>query len=153
VPAHTISGYEAIRIKARPAKEPELIGSLALPGPLEAARIGNIDALWMGPGEWLLLAAPDVQIELDEWEGKLSARHVAAARCGNALVIFKFDAGAATFARLSGLPVQALEHRRVARTRLADIPVTLFGGAEHSIWLIFDRTYAPHLQAWLDHAA
>ena len=152
IPGRRLEGFDAVHLKAAPAREPELSTRFGFPGPLAASRIGDVEALWIGPGEWLLVASPEHLSDLDTLQGRTDDGAIASVRCGNRLCILQLEADADAFAGLTGLPAAALEPGRVARTRLADLPVILAANAAGAMRMIFDRTYAPHLRAWLDRA-
>lgn len=152
VPGRMLTGFDALHLKVIPARGRALSITFGFPGPLTASRVGNIEALWIGPGEWLLIASPEHLCDLDKIQGRTNQSGIASVRCGSRLNILDFDAKVRVFAGLTGLPATALEPSRVARTRLADIPVILATGADGATRIIVDRTYAAHLRAFLDHA-
>lgn len=153
IPSCMLTGFDAIHLKAVPARENELLTTYGLPDSLAASMVGNVEALWIGPGEWLLLARSPHLRELDQIQHRTNEEGIASVRCGSRLCILELDMEADVLAGLTGLPTAALEPNRVARTRLAGILVTLAANADGSTMrIIFDRSFAPHLRAWLDCA-
>lgn len=151
IPAKLSGDFEGLHLKVPPGREGDVIGRFRLPGPLAASKVGNIDALWLGPGEWLVFVTKDLR-ELSELQGRLGSAGIASVRCGSRLCLLELEAEAELLAGLTGLVPDALGPGRAARTRLADIPVTLTASTEGAMRLIFERSYAPHLRAWLDSA-
>jgi heterotetrameric sarcosine oxidase gamma subunit len=116
------------------------------------ALFGNIEALWLAPGEWLLLAGRDRVQEVTEIRERLEKSRIATADCSDRLTIIELDPLTTPIGALTGLSRQVLEPGGVARTRLADIHVTVSVGSTKQIRLIFDRTFAVHMRGWLDRA-
>lgn len=153
IPARMLEGFDAVHLKVVPARERELCTTYDFPGPLTASTLGNMEMLWIGPGEWLVVVSPEYLSDLDKFQDWTNKASIASVRCGSRLGILKLDTEADLLAGLTGLPTLALKPNRVARTRLAGILVTLAATANGSTMrIIFDRSFAPHLRAWFDRA-
>jgi hypothetical protein len=152
IPVREIEDIDAALLKAPYFRESDLVATLDLPAELAKTRIGKNDDLCIGITEWILLARPDHVGKLDELLRWAEDRGIGSTRCGDRLCILELDAPRSLLASLTGLRCEALATGRVARTRLADIRVTFAAIAEGTTWLIFDRSYAPHVRAWLDRA-
>lgn len=152
IPSTMLSGYEVLHVKGRPDRESALIGMLGFPSSLQVSSLGPLEACWMGPAEWLLLASTGFLHDLDKMEDVLRVERVPSVRCGSRLQILDFGPVISLFRDLTGLPGAALAPGRTARTRLADVPVTLAVRGDGRIRLFFERIHAPHLRTWLERA-
>lgn len=152
IPARVIDNYHARHFKMHADSEAGAVALSRLPGPLTIARLGDVDALWIGPGEWLALATTASRVALRELEDWTRTNGIASVSCESRLVVLAFAAPVDAIAHLTGLPATSLAPGRVARTRLADIPVTIVVDNDQAFRLILDRTHAPHLRAWFDRA-
>ncbi|MEU6669311.1 sarcosine oxidase subunit gamma family protein [Streptomyces sp. NPDC046727] len=129
---------------------------ITLPGPVSAEMSGDVEALWMGPDEWLLVAPDGRQHDLlaqlrsaigDEFATvtDVSAQRTTLALSGH-LVRTVLAQGCAIDLDPRVTPVGSS-----LNTLLAQAPVTLVvrGEAASSIWLLVRSSFAPYLATWL----
>ena len=152
LPARLRVDVTAIHVKAGRMRADEVAAKFRLPGPLERSTLGEADAFWLAPGEWLLLTPDQDARAMRDLRTRAAQSGVAASPCGDRLIVLQLDASNDILARLTGLTGEALGPGRVARTRLADIPVILAAEPDAQMLLIFDGTFAVHLHGWLDRA-
>lgn len=145
------SGFGAVHLKRARSVDPGPGRKLGLPEMLTSARIGVVEAFSIAPDEWLLIASVGSVHELIKMRGACEALGFVWVDCQSSIQILEVYASANLVASLAGLPDCAIKPGAVARTRLADIPVVIAANTG-SVRLLFDRTYAPHLRAWLDCA-
>ena len=107
------------------------------------------NALGIGPGDWLLLYPEAAR---DAAETEIAAAAGYAVEVSDALIILDLHAAAAPISRLTGLEDASFAPGRVARTKLAGIPVILTGLDERTVRMIFDISYARHMRRYLDLA-
>nr|WP_272927068.1 sarcosine oxidase subunit gamma family protein [Streptomyces sp. SID8382] len=129
---------------------------ITLPGPLRAEVSQDVEVLWMGPDEWLLVAPED-------------SRHDLLARLRSAIgdefaTVTDVSAQRTTLA-LSGHLVREVLARGCAidldprvtpvgsclTTLLAQAPITLVvrGEGASSVWLLVRASFASYLATWL----
>lgn len=152
IPCRDLTGQMILHVKAVIDRASQLAATLGLADPGRIAMIGAIECCWMGPGEWLLFASAEHGEQLAALQTHAVENGAATAHAGDRLVVLELDASAELLSGLTGLPEEVLRPGRAARTRLADIPVTIAASLSARFRLLFDRTYAPHMRAWLDCA-
>jgi sarcosine oxidase gamma subunit len=132
---HLRAGRDAAAIAAR----------LALP----AASRATERAAWLGPGEWLLFD------DEGDWDDALRSAGAAAtliwSDASDALAVLDLGHAGPLLARLTGLHPDSFATGRAVRSQLAGLRVTLIGRTG-GLWLLFDRSLASHMRAWLDVA-
>ncbi|MFD7324153.1 sarcosine oxidase subunit gamma [Streptomyces sp. NPDC059875] len=129
---------------------------ITLPGPLRAEMSGDVEVLWMGPDEWLLVAPEGRQHELvarlrsaigDEFATvtDVSAQRTTLALSGH-LVRTVLAQGCAIDLDPRVTPVGSC-----LTTLLAQAPVTLVvrGEAAADVWLLVRSSFASYLATWL----
>ena len=129
---------------------------ITLPGPLRAETSGDVQALWMGPDEWLLVAPDGRQDDLvarlraaigDEFATvtDVSAQRTTLALSGH-LVRSVLAQGCAIDLDPRVTPVGSC-----LTTVLAQAPVTLVvrGEAASNVWLLVRSSFATYLATWL----
>lgn len=152
IPGRHLTGQMILHVKTVLDRASQLEATLGLAGAGRIAMIGPVECFWMGPGEWLLLAPTEHREQLAALELHALANGAATAPTDDRLVVLELNTVAELLSGLTGLPDEMLRPGRVARTRLADIPVTIVAGLSTRFRLLFDRTCAPHMRAWLDRA-
>jgi heterotetrameric sarcosine oxidase gamma subunit len=150
--ARQITGLAIRHVKVAQHSVPTLVAALTLPGAGRIANVGPVECFWIGPGEWLMLAAAERHDELGMLERNASEHGAAGIAVEDRLTVLQVDATADLLCALTGLTAETLAAGRVARTRLADIPVIIAAGPVAGFRLLFDRTFAPHMRGWLDRA-
>jgi heterotetrameric sarcosine oxidase gamma subunit len=152
LPARLLTGTIAYRLKtARPATA--LSATLGLPEAGQVAVYPNFEAIWLGPGEWLLIAPQAGESALARWiDEALTDRGGAAVPAGDGLAMIALENKSNLFSRLTGLRAETFAPGRTARTRIADTAVVFVGGVTGVVRLIFDRAQAHHIRRWLDCA-
>src|SRR5690606_2300994 len=103
-----LEGLLLRHVKTRPERAALLETTLGLPQNCRAAMIGQIDALWIGPGEWLLLAASAQGEPLADLERHLAENGAAMSAAEARLLVIELDTEIDTLEGLSGLPASAL---------------------------------------------
>lgn len=152
IPGRHLTGQMILHVKTVLDRASQLEATLGLAGAGRIAMIGAIECFWMAPGEWLLLASAEHREQFAALELHAVESGAATARAEDRLFLLELDATAELLSGLAGLSDQTLRPGRVARTRLADLPVTIVAGLSTRFRLLFDRTCAPHMRAWLDRA-
>lgn len=152
LPGRLRSGFAAAHLKAGRVADVVENSAWGLPPALALTTKGSTEALWVGPGEWLLVCPAQHDGELEDLRRKLGEQGIRSVRCESRLHILDLDVPARLVCDLTGLPGGSLAPCRVARTRLAEIAVIIAAASDGAISMIFDRTYAPHVRAWLDRA-
>ncbi|MCZ9346910.1 sarcosine oxidase subunit gamma [Streptomyces sp. TRM76130] len=149
-----------LTLRARPgspaAKAVEAALGLTLPGPLRTGTSEDVEALWMGPDEWLLVAPEGRQLELltrlrsaiaDEFATvtDVSAQRTTLALSGH-LVRTVLAQGCAIDLDPRVTPVGSCP-----TTVLAQAPVTLVVREEAAaaVWLLVRSSFASYLATWL----
>ncbi|MFF8428875.1 sarcosine oxidase subunit gamma [Streptomyces sp. NPDC016566] len=138
------------------AKAIESCLGVTLPGPLRAELAGDVQVLWMGPDEWLLVAPDGRQDDLlarlrsaigDEFATvtDVSAQRTTLALAGH-LVRKVLAQGCAVDLDPRVTPVGSC-----LTTLLAQAPVTLVvrGEAASGVWLLVRSSFASYLASWL----
>lgn len=151
IPARLESGFLAGQLKLGRSRDADVGRRLGLPGLLGSTMIGAVEALSIGPGEWLVLALDKHAHELAQLRNAYEAEGISWIPCESRIRILTIDASRSLVASLAGLPQGSLNTGHVVRGRLADLPVVI-AATETAVRLIFDRTYVSHLRAWLDRA-
>ncbi|MFI9803743.1 sarcosine oxidase subunit gamma [Streptomyces sp. NPDC052301] len=149
-----------LSLRVRPgspaARAVEAALGITLPGPVSAELSGDVEALWMGPDEWLLVAPDGRRHDLvarlrsavgDEFATvtDVSAQRTTLALSGH-LVRTVLAQGCAVDLDPRVTPVGACP-----TTLLAQAPVTLVvrGEAASDVWLLVRSSFASYLAAWL----
>lgn len=153
IPARRVADSAVLHVRAKPSRASQLEKGLNFAKAGRVTSIGSIECLWLGPAEWLLIARAGTEDELSTLAEKAAAKGAALADAGARLM--SIDLGFATdlVAGLAGLPLASLQPGHAARTRVADIAVTVAVGPDGRARLMFDRVYAGHLRGWLDRAS
>ncbi|MEU6555490.1 sarcosine oxidase subunit gamma family protein [Streptomyces sp. NPDC046915] len=141
------------------AKAVESCLGTTLPGPLRAELSGDVEVLWMGPDEWLLVAPAGRQDDLlarlrsaigDEFATvtDVSAQRTTLALSGH-LVRTVLAQGCAI-----DLDPRVTPAGSCLTTLLAQAPVTLVvrDEAASGVWLLVRSSFASYLAAWLADA-
>lgn len=152
IPCRHLTGQMILHVKTVLDRASQLEATLGLAEAGRIVMIGPVECCWMGPGEWLLFAPAEHSEQLAALQTHAVENGASTAHAGDRLVVLELDASAELPSGLTGLPEEALRPGRAARTRLADIPVTIAAGLGTRFRLLFDRTHAPHMRAWLDRA-
>lgn len=152
IPSRTLTGRVVLHIKTSPLRASQLGATLDFPEAGRVAEIGPVECLGIAPGEWLLIAPAEHKGQLAALARQAAEKDAAVAQADDRLTILELDATAELLARLTGLVEDSLRPGRIARTRLADIPITIMASPGADLRLIFDRIHAPHFRAWLERA-
>jgi heterotetrameric sarcosine oxidase gamma subunit len=147
-----LTHYAIAHAKTLPGRAEHLEATIGFSEAGRSALIGQIECLWIGPGEWLLIVPAEQKDQLADLRRSAADKGAATADAEDRLTILALDMGADQVAGLTGLKLTDLCPRHVSRTRLADIPVVIAAGTGAMFRLLFDRSYAPHVRAWLDRA-
>ncbi len=142
------AGAVAIRKGARAWNGPERLG-FALPGPNMASTVGDMTVLWQGPQEWLVLLPRDeAAAATGRFAAALADETAIVADVSGRLLLLGIGGDAHTLlSHGTGIDLARLQNGHLARTRFANLPVTLLGGAQ-GIHLVTDRVHEPGLHAW-----
>jgi sarcosine oxidase subunit gamma len=122
--------------------------------PNTVAASGDIEILWLGPDEWLVVAPGDKSELADRLDAALAALHHSVVDVSQGRIVLELE-GPEVRAVLAGavsidLRPQALGTGRCAQTPLARIPVMLQALDAPARFRIFVRaTFAPYVTEWL----
>jgi heterotetrameric sarcosine oxidase gamma subunit len=151
IPATELTGLRILHIRV-PSRHVFAEENLGFPKRQRISWNGDLESIWLGPGEWLVLSrAPDEQ-PLKEIGQEVAGLGGAVTQAQDRLLALELHASIQLLCGLTGLAKDNLALGCVARTRLADIPVIIAAAAAEKFHLLFDRTYAQHMRAWLDRA-
>ena len=152
LPARLLTGTIAYHLKT--AKHAAAVASaLGLPDAGQVTRHPDFEAIWLGPGEWLLIVSQAEERALARRiDNALAGNSGAAVPAGDGLVTIALEKGTDLLASLTGLRAETFAPGRAVRTRIANTAVILTGSASGVVRLIFDRAQSHHIRRWLDRA-
>lgn len=136
----------------------DCMDALAVAPPTQAgaaAAASDVQILWLGPDEWLILAPESRRLSLiDALERSLSGRHVAVSDVSASRTLVELAGTRARHVLAKGcgldLHPRAFATGRCAQTLIARTQVLLFQRSDvPAYWLSVRNSFAPYLAKWL----
>lgn len=132
---------------------PEEIGRLRLPDRVGTTIPGDPRVLCVAPREWLLVSDVTAGCELREQIEREAGQNVAVTDLSDGLAVLRIEGSAAQEALTKGcgldLHPRTFHEGRCARTRFAQIAVTLDRRTSNQFDLYVGRSYLAYLHSWL----
>jgi len=119
---------------------------------------GGVTALWLGPNEWLLTAAPGLESDLAQrLREALQGVHAAVVDVTEASTVIRLSGPRARDVLAKGCPLdlhpRVFSEGRVAQSLVGPVDVILHQTAPDAYDLYVRRSFAPYLWQWLEDAA
>ena len=136
----------------------EQVIGLPVPGRLAVNQAGAYRAVWMAPDELLLMVpAEETQVILAALDEALSRQHHMALDVSDARAVFRLTGALVAEVLAKGAPCDLSEAGcpvgTARRTHLAGLAVGLWHLDAEEWEIVCFRSFAHHLQAWLEAAA
>jgi sarcosine oxidase subunit gamma len=153
-----LSGRKSVRLKLWLHQDPGMcaateIGRLRLPARVGTTIPGDPRVLCVAPREWLLVSDVLAGCELREHIERQAGQNVAVADLSDGLAVLRIEGSAAQEALTKGcgldLHPRTFHEGLCARTRFAQIAVTLDRLASNQFDLYVGRSYLAYLHSWL----
>ena len=141
--------------------DPASPAALALGLPLEpntVAGAGDRRTLWLGPDEWLVVAAPEERPRLEEELSRaLSGEMSAVVDVSAQRTVIELSGPEARAVLMQGCSIdlhpRVFHEGRCAQTMLARAQVILLPVRPEAYWVFLRSSFAGYVEAWLREAA
>ncbi len=149
-------------------REGESLLGVPLPGPCTFTTGNGADILWMGPDEYLVLAAPGRQAELEAALSRetaavvdvsaqrnvfrLTGSHVPTAKCPNDVALRRRASPADVLAHGCSIDLEVLPPGACVQTLLARTGIVLMVG-EEGYTILVRQSFSDYFKTWLADAS